>query len=122
MDAEYKLLQESLIMHRRTLSDAADVIMDQQVSSYPLFVAFRQEVELGVPLIAPAISGEDWGIHASTLEELTARGVMQIEKVNAFREVYKDPRKFLCILVLRDPGAEFVFFPRLNVANQEEEE
>ncbi|NUO00739.1 MAG: hypothetical protein HUU01_08990 [Saprospiraceae bacterium] len=109
---EYTQLEQWLKGHRKTLSDAAEVIMDQNISSYPVFVAFRQEVEIGIPLIALGNSEADWGIQASTLEELTARGVMQMEKVNAFREVYKDPKKFLCILVLSNPGAEFVFFPK----------
>jgi len=112
MSPEYTELEQWLKGHRETLGTAAEVIMDQNISSYPVFVAYRQEVEIGIPLIAPGESEQDWGIQASTLEELTARGVIQMEKVDAFREVYKDPKKFLCILVLNDPGAEFVFLPR----------
>jgi|APTNR8051073442_1049403.scaffolds.fasta_scaffold03201_6 hypothetical protein len=118
MSTEYTQLEQSLKGRRQILAEAADVIMDQNISSYPVFVAYRQEVEIGIPLIAPGDSEADWGIQASTLEELTARGVMQMEKVNAFREVYKDPKKFLCILVLNNAHAEFVFLPRLNISTR----
>jgi len=112
MSAEYTLLQESLKPHVAKMAAAADVIMDQNISSYPVFVAFRQEVEIGIPLVALSDAESDWGIQASTLEELTARGVMQMEKVEAFRKVYKDAKTSLCILVLKEAGAEFVFLPR----------
>ena len=52
-----------------------------------------------------------WTIHASSLEELVAKQVVGEEKVADFKQVYKDPKEFACVFVIRKIGATFVFLP-----------
>jgi hypothetical protein len=46
----YLSLQEELKPYVKMLGQASDVIRDQDVSKYPIFVIHQQEVEIGLPL------------------------------------------------------------------------
>ncbi len=89
----------------------ADEVMDQDVSRYPIFVVHPATIELGLPLVE---KGEEsrWSIHVSTLEEFVGRQIVLADKVDEFREVYKDPSFYFCLFVLSDLGAQFIFLPR----------
>ncbi|NUQ22380.1 MAG: hypothetical protein HUU34_00390 [Saprospiraceae bacterium] len=93
------------------LGQAADVILDQEVSAYPVFIVHQAMLSMGIPLIENAAESE-WSVNASTLEELVTKQIVQEDKLDVFRQVYKDPRTFLCLLVIADSSADFVFLPR----------
>ena len=105
-------LKEELQPYAKVLGSAADVIRDQDVSKYPVFVAHQQEVAIGLPLIEKEKKGGNWNIHASTLEEFAAKNLIFDEKINDFIQTYKDPDAFVCVFVLSELGANFVFLPR----------
>lgn len=90
----------------------ADEVLDQDVSRYPIFVVHPASIELGLPVVEKGEHSR-WSIHISTLEEFAARQVIEMEKVADFRQVYKDPLAFLCLFVLSDLGAQFLFLPRV---------
>ena len=105
-------LKEELQPYAKVLGSAADVIRDQDVSKYPVFVAHQQEVAIGLPLIEKEKNGGNWNSHASTLEEFAAKNLIFDEKINDFIQTYKDPDAFVCVFVLSELGANFVFLPR----------
>ena len=91
------------------MGKAGDTILDAEVSSYPIFIAARQEAALGVLLM----SAEDgWFVNASTLEELVAKQLVSQDHIADFRMVYKDPREYLCVFVIGEEGSNFLFIPR----------
>ena len=49
---------------------------------------------------------------ASTLEEFVAKNLIAESKVDAFRTTYKDPEEFLCLFLIEDETAEFIFLPQ----------
>ncbi|HMS99167.1 MAG TPA: hypothetical protein PLQ57_05410 [Saprospiraceae bacterium] len=106
------ILKEDLQRYARVLGEAADVIRDQDVSKYPVFVAHQQEVSIGLPIIEKEKNGGNWNIHASTLEEFAAKNLIFDEKIDDFIKTYKDPDAFVCVFVLSELGANFVFLPR----------
>jgi hypothetical protein len=111
-ESRYLELQRDLKAFQKLLSGASDTILEQEVSSYPIFILHREPVAMGIPLYQPAEGDPGWHIHASTLEELATRKVVAMEKVDGFREVFKDPKAFLCLFVLGKDQGEFVFLPR----------
>jgi len=121
MDAEnqYKALEKSLAPHLPLMEQAADTILDQEVSIYPIFIIHQLNVDIGVLLVSKTEGKADWSIHASTLEELVTKQVIQMDKVDNFRQVYKDPREYLCLFTLSEMGATFVFLPRTMGKSQE---
>ena len=106
------LLEKELKAYKPLLGQAADTILDQEVSNYPIFVLHQQGVNIGLPLVESQGEQMPWSVNATTLEELATKKVISMERVEDFREIFRDPRAFLCLFVLSDSGADFVFMPR----------
>jgi len=104
-------LEKELQPYKKLLAQAADVILDENVSKYPLFVLHQQELEMGVPLVE-AGNAFRWSVHASTLEEFVSKDLIFNEKAPEFISTYKDPEIYLCLFVLSELGAQFIFIPR----------
>lgn len=113
---EYEALAKKLAPYNVIMCNAADTILNEEISSYPIFIIPPQGIALGIPLLE---TGEDKAIriYASTLEELATKNVIEMERVNNFRKVYKDPGEFLCLFVIGEQDASFVFIPRQAVDN-----
>ena len=110
--AEYQQLEKELEPYKNMMGQTADAVLDAEVSSYPIFVVHQQQLDLGVLLIDHQSSKSNWSIQSSTLEVLAAKKVIEMEKIDHFRQVFKDPRQFLCLFVLGEMGPSFVFLPR----------
>ncbi|MFM8448761.1 MAG: hypothetical protein ACKOAY_01525 [Haliscomenobacter sp.] len=111
---DFSRLENELRPFLPILGQAADTVIDENVSSYPIFVASQLEIELGILLIPRMENRSKWFIHASTLEEMSAKKVIQEDKVNSFRQIYKNAREYVCLFVLSDLGAKFIFLPRVD--------
>ena len=111
---KYKLLEGELLPYVKLLGKFADTILNQDVSEYPIFVAHQHTMEIGLPLIDREQTEGNWSLNASTLEEFAAKQVIEAEKVDEFKAVYKDPEEFVCLFVLSELGATFIFLPRVS--------
>lgn len=111
-ETQYTQLKEDLQTYLPLLGEAADTILDQDVSRYPIFVVHQlEELEIGISLLQRQEPQLNWSIQVTTLEELATKRLVEMEKVDRFREVYKNPREYLCLFVLATV-AQFVFLPR----------
>ncbi len=119
MEPEDKLQQikTDLQPFIKMMGTLADQVLVQDVSNYPIFVIHPDTIELGLPVVEKGPNNK-WAIHVSTLEEFSAKQVIQPEKVTEFRNVYKDPELHLCLFVLSDLGAQFIFLPRMNRSSE----
>lgn len=114
---EWIQLQEDLRPHIPKLAQAADTVVDEQVSNYPVFLAFPAEgentLEIGLPVFTvPTPRGRSWTVHVTTLEELVARQIVLREKVDNFRKIYQDSPNTVCFLIYTEGSARFGFLPR----------
>lgn len=107
-----KQLQTDLAPYKTLMAKVADTILDQEVSSYPIMVLHRQQPEIGITVVDKEQQGGNWSVNASTLEEFAMKRLIEDEKLDTFRSVFKNPRKHLCIFVLHEDSAGFVFVPR----------
>lgn len=115
MNAEttYHQLKDELQPYFKMIGDAAETILDNDISKYPIFVVHKfDELELGILLLQRAEPQTLWSVQASTLEELATKRLIEMEKVDQFRSIFKDPREYLCLFVLIDGSGQFVFLPR----------
>lgn len=92
---------------------AAETIVNENVSNYPIFVVHQQMVEVGIPVIDKAKHGGNWSVNASTLEEFSTKNLIHPDKLDEFRKVFKPVKEQLCLFVLSEIGATFVFLPRI---------
>ncbi|MBK8347708.1 MAG: hypothetical protein IPL08_08755 [Saprospiraceae bacterium] len=108
---QFLALQQQLQPYKRILAQAADVILNENVSRYPIFIIHQQEMNMGVSLI-DAGDKMKWSVNASTLEEFVTKELIFMEKAEDFISTYKDPEVYLCLFVLSELGAQFIFMPR----------
>lgn len=111
LDEQYRSLHKELEPYIPMLGQAAETILDQDVSLYPIFVLSAEPVDMGITLIDEA-GPTQWIISASTLEELVTKRIVQEDRLDVFRSVYKDPREHLCFLILQGGSASIGFLPR----------
>ena len=102
-------LEESLMMYSKMLRQAAETILDQDVSNYPIFVVHQGDIDIGLPLVTHGQLPDGWMINASILEEFAAKQLIGAEKINDFRELYRSHKNDLCLFVLDKGEAKFVF-------------
>ena len=93
------------------MNQALESILDQEVTKYPIFVIHQHDLELGVPLLEEGQLSK-WRIQASSLEEFVSKQIIEQNKVDSFRTIYKSSEKFFCLFVLSELGAKFIFLPR----------
>ncbi len=109
---KFRFLEQELQSYNKMLGQAADTILDQDVSNYPIFIVHQQDMAAGIPLVEQSKTEGSWSINASTLEEFVTKQLIESEKVNNFRAIYKNPKENLCLFVLSELGATFIFLPR----------
>lgn len=105
-------LEKEMKAYTKVLGQAADVIINENVSKYPVFVVHQQEIELGIALIEANPPRLRWSVNASTLEEFVTKNIVFEEKIKDFMSTYKNPETHLCLFVLSELGAQFIFMPR----------
>lgn len=103
--------QNSYNRFRTMLSEAQEVVLDSEVSEFPVFVFSKIKPEIGVKLYDSIDEERDWYVHATSLEELVAKNIVDSSRVDEFKEVYKDPTSYFCILLLDGATAQFAFPP-----------
>lgn len=106
------LLEKELKIYKKALSEAADVIINEGVSNYPIFVAHQHEINFGLPLMEKEKIKGNWNINASSLEEFVVKKILHKDKLDAFKKNYKEPESSLCVFVLSELGANFIYIPR----------
>ncbi|MEM9888259.1 MAG: hypothetical protein AAF849_20360 [Bacteroidota bacterium] len=107
-----RFLEQELKTYIAPLKKVADTVMDEGVSNYPIFIAHQIGTDIGIPMIDREKVSGNWNIHLSSLEEFVTKNIIQTDKVDEFREVYKDHEQHICFFVLSELGATFNFLPR----------
>jgi hypothetical protein len=109
--AELQELNQNLNIYKESIREISEEIIDNQVSKYPVFIASREETNLGKQIIDKEELALEWSINASTLEEFVRRKIVLENKLEAFKKSYKDPKKFLCVFALLTENAGFIYLP-----------
>ena len=114
-DANWVQLQTDIKPHHATLREAANTVLDEEVSNYPIFVAYAGQDQESVPGIhlmdLPTPRALVWTINLSTLEELVAKQIVQQDRIDPFRKVYRENEKQFCFLIIDEAGGRFGFVP-----------
>lgn len=105
-------LQGELKQYLPSLVKAAEIIQDQEVSNYPIFVVHQQTVDIGINIVDKEKAQGNWSVNASTLEEFVTKQILSPEKVEDFKTLYRSHEGELCLFVLSELGANFIFLPQ----------
>lgn len=108
----YKNLNQEIKPYVKMMGQASDSVINQDISSYPIFILHQTQVPFGLPLVEREKLGGKWSVHVSTLEEFVTKQLIEQQKTEEFKTIYKDPKKYLCLFVIQAEGANFIFLPR----------
>ena len=111
-ERNYEKLENIVAPYKAVLGKAVDTVLAQEISKYPIFVLHKEPIELGISLENEINTPNDWLVNLTTLEELSTKQVIEASRINRFTKVYKNPSEFLCLFVIDEFGANFVFLPR----------
>lgn len=104
-------LKDELSPYLGILTNASEIIQTQEVSSYPIFVIHQQTVDIGINIVDREKAQGNWSVNASTLEEFVTKQILSNEKVEDFKALYRSHPGELCLFVLSELGANFIFLP-----------
>ena len=108
----YKRLEKELAGYKKILSEAAEIIQDQDVSRFPIFVVHQNIVDIGINIVNKDTVQGNWSINASTLEEFVTKQIIAEEKVEDFQTLYRSHQDDLCLFALSELGANFIFLQK----------
>lgn len=108
----YEKLEAELAHLRNTFAKAAEIIVDQDVSVFPIFVIHPDVMDIGINIVEKEATNGKWSVNASTLEEFVAKQIVAAEKVEDFKTLYKTHPGDFCLFVLNELGANFIFMPK----------
>ena len=101
-----------IISYEDYLKEVAEMVIANEVTKYPIFVLHQKKsINIGRPIIDFTRSKTKWSVNISHLEEFVLKDIVKKNSVDAFREVYKNPSEYLCIFVLEEGMANFIFRP-----------
>lgn len=88
-------------------------VRDEGVSNYPIFVAYAGSDAEKVPgiFVAEIMTDREliWTVNITTLEELVAKQVIDRQRLDPFRKVYREKADGFCFLIIDEEGARFGF-------------
>lgn len=94
-----------------TLKDASYQMRVRGISDFPIFPISRVEIPVGQLLIGLNEWNVQWNYYMSFLDEFVQRKLVDEDKLEEFKEAYKDPEEFCCLFVVDYDFTNFVFVP-----------
>ena len=105
------LLKDELKIYSTLAAEAVKTIVDNDISNYPIIVAHKHQIEIGIPIITEIENDQRWSLNASTLEEFYTKNLVVDNKLEEFKNIYKSHINEICFFVLSEIGAQFIFIP-----------
>ncbi|MEX0967475.1 MAG: hypothetical protein WD077_09570 [Bacteroidia bacterium] len=104
-------LRQDIEFYNDVIYEVAMDVLKENISQYPIFVAHQYQVDLGEVILDKDELEREWTINASILEELLEKGLVEEQREKDFREIYKDPKKYICIFLITERGGNFIWLP-----------
>jgi len=108
---KYNLLQQELQLYVPMMKEARKKIIEEGISNYPIMVIHKEEIDIGIQLADREKVVGNWSVNASTLEEFLKKNLIEENKIDSFQTIYKSRKNYICMFVLSELGAEFIFIP-----------
>lgn len=114
-EEEFKKIIDSLNIDLKIYDEMIrEVSLDmiaEGFTQYPVFIATEHEVKLGELILDKEDHAATFSVYATTLEELLERSLVKADKKEEFIRTYKDPKRFMCVMLITATIASFVFVP-----------
>ena len=104
-------LKVDLKIYDEMIKEVSSDMIAEEFTQYPMFIAAEQVIKLGELILDKEDHAATFNIYATTLEEMVERNLVLEDKKADFIKTYKDPKKFMCVMLLTPSIASFVFVP-----------
>ncbi|MGB3618821.1 MAG: hypothetical protein WBA12_11940 [Catalinimonas sp.] len=94
-----------------TLKEASYELRRRNISAHPIFPLCKEPQPVGSLLLDKGEVNLRWHVFLSFLEEFTQRGLVDEERTDEFKQIYKDADEFCCLFVIDAEFTNFVFLP-----------
>jgi Mg2+/Co2+ transporter CorC len=93
------------------LEEIVDKILEEGITRYPVFIAAKQKIVLGIQIYERVASNLHFDFYLSPIEELIRKGVIRTEALQEFKDAYKNPLDTACVILISDNEYNFIFLP-----------
>ena len=115
LDGKYLgTITRDFVVVAETLREASYQIRKRGFSDFPIFPISKSEIPVGQLLIAKQDLSIEWNYYAAYLDEFVQRDIITSEKVDFFKQQYKEPDEFCCLFVFDGDFTQFVYIPYPN--------
>lgn len=112
LDGKYLgTITKDFVMVADNLKEASYQIRKRGFSEFPIFPISKNDIPVGQLLIGTNELANMWNYNASFLDEFVQRKIIAEERVEEFKNAYKDPDEFCCLFVMDLDFAKFTFVP-----------
>lgn len=111
LEKELKALEAELTEYSGQLLEITRELMKERVSEFPIFIAHQADVYIGEIIIDKNEYEVDFSLSVSAVEEFVETGLIQKEKLAAFREAFGNPLKNMCVFWVHGDNARYILFP-----------
>jgi hypothetical protein len=104
-------LYEDVSLCKDYLKTLAHEIVTLGISNYPIFVATQENIAIGKLVVNKKELDIQWSFYASHLEDFVIKKIIEMDKVDEFRKLYKENAGQLCLFVVMGEEFNFIFLP-----------
>lgn len=104
-------LHEDVSLCKDYLATLRHEIVNQDISNYPIFIATQEKAGIGKLVINKNELDIQWSFYASHLEDFVNKKIIELDKVDAFIELYKENIGCLSLFVIMGDDFSFIFLP-----------
>lgn len=104
-------ISQDFIKVADNIKEASYQIRKRKFSDFPIFILSKTEIALGQLLYKKDEVGTDWNYFVTYIDEFIQKELIEKERVDEFKNNYKNPDEFCCLFVIEGEDAKFVFIP-----------
>lgn len=111
LEKELKALEAELTEYSGQFLEISRELLKERVTEFPIFIAHLNDVMIGELIVDMKEYEVPYSVSVSTLEEFTETGLIQKDKLPAFREAFGNPLKNMCVFWIHGDHARYILFP-----------
>jgi len=104
-------ISQDFIKVADNIKEASYQIRKRGFSDFPIFIISETEIPIGQLLYKNTEVGTKWNYYVTYIDEFIERKIIEKDKIDVFKETYKNPEEFCCLFVIDSEFTRFVFIP-----------
>ena len=104
-------ISQDFIKVADNIKEASYQVRKRGFSDFPIFIISETEIPIGQLLYKNTEVGTKWNYYVTYIDEFIERKIIEKDKIDVFKETYKNPEEFCCLFVIDSEFTRFVFIP-----------